>query len=62
MIGGYNYNRSIIPDSIPGPEADPLRDGTVLLLRLGELLLCAEGFVALRFWEGRELARGAVVV
>ena len=36
-----------IPNCIARSQADPLRDGTVLLLCARELLLCAEGFVAL---------------
>ena len=39
--------RRSLPDGVPGPQADPLGDGTVLFLRSRELLLCAEGFVAL---------------
>jgi hypothetical protein len=35
------------PNGIPGPQTDPLRDRSVLLLRPRELLLRAEGFVAL---------------
>lgn len=38
---------SIVPDGVVGAQTDPLRDGTVLLLRLGELLLGAERLVGL---------------
>jgi len=34
--------RQSIPDSVAGPQANPLRDGAVLLLRAGKLLLGAE--------------------
>ena len=37
----------VLPNSVAGPQANPLRDGAILLLRFRELLLCAEGFVAL---------------
>ena len=37
----------IVPDGVARSEANPLGDGTVLLLRLGELLLGAERLVAL---------------
>ena len=40
----------IVPNGVPGPQANPLRDGSVLLLRLCELLLRPEGFVALSKW------------
>ena len=36
-----------VPDSISSPKSNPLRDGTVLFLRFGKLLLRAEGFVGL---------------
>ena len=35
------------PDGVSRPQTDPLRDGSVLLLGSGELLLRAEGFMAL---------------
>ena len=38
---------SDIPNCIASPQTNPLRNGTVLLLRFGELLLRAMGFVAL---------------
>jgi hypothetical protein len=38
------------PDGISRPQTNPLRDGPVLLLGSGELLLRAEGFVTL--WAG----------
>lgn len=38
-----------VPDGVVGPEADPLRDGAVLLLGLGQLLLGAERLVGLIF-------------
>ena len=41
------YTAEDIPDGVSGPETDPLWDGTVLLLRSRELLLRAEGLVAL---------------
>ena len=37
----------VVPNGVVGPEADPLRDGAVLLLGLGQLLLGAEGLVGL---------------
>jgi len=36
----------VVSDGIASPQTNPLRDGAVLLLRSGELLLGAEGFVA----------------
>lgn len=36
-----------VPDGVAGPQANPLRDGTVLALGLGQLLLGAETLVAL---------------
>lgn len=39
--------REIVPDGVAGSKADPLRDWAVLLLRFGELLLRAEGLLAL---------------
>lgn len=39
--------RWIVPDRVPRPESNPLRDGPVLLLGAGQLLFRAEGFVAL---------------
>lgn len=41
---------SIVPDGVARSEANPLRNGAVLLLRLGELLLRAERLVALSSW------------
>lgn len=38
----------VVPDGVVGPEANPLRDRAVLLLRAGKLLLGAEGLVGLR--------------
>jgi hypothetical protein len=35
------------PDGVSRPQTDPLRDRSILLLSSSELLLCAEGFVAL---------------
>ena len=35
------------PDGIARAQTDPLRDGTILLLGFGQLLLRAEGFVGL---------------
>jgi hypothetical protein len=37
-----------VPDGVAGPQANPLRDGAVLLLRLCKLLLGAEGLLGLR--------------
>jgi hypothetical protein len=34
--------RQIVPDGVAGPQANPLGDGAVLLLRAGKLLLGAE--------------------
>lgn len=36
-----------VPDGVAGAQANPLGNGAVLLLRLGELLLRAESLVAL---------------
>ena len=36
-----------VPDRVARSEANPLRDGAVLLLELGQLLLGPEGLVAL---------------
>jgi hypothetical protein len=49
-----------VPDGVARPQADPLRDGAVLLLSFRKLLLGAEGLVALwnvniavvRVWAG----------
>jgi hypothetical protein len=35
------------PDGVSRPQTNPLRDRSILLLSSSELLLCAEGFVAL---------------
>lgn len=40
--------RGSLPNGVPSSETDPLRDGTVLLLRFGKLLLGAERLVALQ--------------
>ena len=37
----------VVPDGVASAKANPLGNGTVLLLRLGELLLRAESLVAL---------------
>lgn len=37
----------LVPDGVTGPQADPLRDGSVLLLSSRELLLRPESLVAL---------------
>lgn len=39
----------VVPNGVSGPETNPLGNGAVLLLRLGELLLCPERLVALCF-------------
>lgn len=45
---GLRFSRGqIVPDGVVRSETNPLGDGTVLLLRLGELLLRAERLVAL---------------
>lgn len=36
------------PDGVTSSQTDPLRDGAVLLLRLGELDLCTESLVGLQ--------------
>lgn len=38
----------VVPDGVVGPQANPLGDGAVLLLRFGKLLLGAERLVGLR--------------
>jgi len=35
----------VVPDGVAGPQANPLGDGAVLLLRLCKLLLGAEGLL-----------------
>lgn len=45
-VAGFERWRSV-PDGVVGSETDPLRDGTVLLLGLGQLLLGAESLVGL---------------
>jgi hypothetical protein len=37
--------RRIVPDGVVGPHADPVGDGAVLALLLGQLLLDPEGLV-----------------
>lgn len=37
----------VIPDRVTSSQSDPLRNWSVLLLGLSQLLLCSEGFVAL---------------
>lgn len=39
---------AIVPYGVTSSQTDPLRDGTVLLLGLGQLLLRTESLVALR--------------
>jgi len=36
----------VVSDGVSSPQTNPLRNRSVLLLRFGELLLRAEGFVA----------------
>lgn len=43
----YRLARLYSPDGVTGPETDPLRDGTVLLLSFGKLLLGTETLLAL---------------
>jgi hypothetical protein len=40
--------RRVVPDGVAGPEANPLGDGAVLLLRTRKLLLGAERLLALQ--------------
>jgi hypothetical protein len=40
-----------VPDGVARPQSDPLRNRPVLLLGPGQLLLGAEGFVALDFFD-----------
>ena len=40
-------NHSVVPDGVTGPETNPLRNRTVLLLGFGKLLLGAEGLLGL---------------
>lgn len=47
-IAGEQRVGEAVPDGVARPQADPLRDGAVLLLSFGKLLLGAEGLVALR--------------
>lgn len=39
--------KSVVPDGVTGPETNPLRNRTVLLLGFGKLLLGAEGLLGL---------------
>lgn len=39
--------RQVVPNGVSSPQANPLGNGTVLLLRFGELLLRPERLVAL---------------
>jgi hypothetical protein len=43
--------RCCVPDGVAGPQADPLGNGTVLLLRAGKLLLGAEGLLGLQYCQ-----------
>lgn len=44
---GKSWFGAIVPDGVVGPQANPLGDGTVLLLGLCKLLLGLESLVAL---------------
>lgn len=46
-VRGHEISEGFVPDGVTGTETDPLGDGTVLLLRLGKLLLDTESLVAL---------------
>lgn len=50
---------SSLPDGVASPETNPLRDGTVLLLSFGKLLLGAERLVA-RHLEGLSRWRASI--
>jgi hypothetical protein len=39
---GCRLLRRVVPDGVAGPQANPLGNGAVLLLRFGKLLLGAE--------------------
>ena len=43
------FQEHCLPNRIPRPQTDPLRNWAVLLGRFGEFLFCAEGFLRLRF-------------
>jgi hypothetical protein len=45
--GNAEGGGEVVPDGVTSPHSDPLRDGSVLLLGFGKLLLGAEGLVAL---------------
>jgi hypothetical protein len=49
MLDSVSSNEAVenVPDSVTGPQADPLGDGTVLLLGFGKLLLGAERLLRL---------------
>ena len=49
MLDSVSSNEVVenVPDSVTGPQADPLGDGTVLLLGFGKLLLGAERLLRL---------------
>lgn len=49
MVCGY-----IVPDGVVGSETNPLRDGAVLLLGLGQLDLGPETLVALYVVRNRQ--------
>jgi len=65
----YIHFGRAVPDGVASPETDPLRNGAVLLLGLGQLLLGAEGLVGLcnlyvRFHAlhvGNELLGGTIL-
>lgn len=66
--GPRQSSKNNIPDRIASSQANPLRDGTVLLLGFGELLLRAEGFVRLAGglvwpcgWQCGDLGTGQVL-
>ena len=49
----------VVPDGVVGPHADPVGDGAVLALLLGQLLLDAEGLVGRHRRGGDEDAAAA---
>jgi hypothetical protein len=42
VLGMRDLLRRVVPDGVAGPQANPLGNGAVLLLRFGKLLLGAE--------------------
>lgn len=46
-VSAFAGVKVVVPDGVTSPQTDPLRNGTVLLLGLRQLLLGLESLVAL---------------